>query len=237
MISPRTPRRTLTGLLLPVAFLLAGAADATATGAQCPRDPNWAGSQEMGFTTREVQGRPVLIAEGRIDAAMVPHLEQALSDFSGFEIWLRSPGGDLMTALRMGQALRELGFSTRIPAGWTCAGACTYLFLAGHSRIVEPDGTFMISAHHDASRPMEPPTGDDDTSAERQRRAALLASELVDYLIRMGASRRILSDIAFRLPAAAAEQSSAGRRCLDAAALREYRVVTQDSQAVHNLEK
>ena len=47
----------------------------------CPASPNWSNYREMRFTEQVVNGRPVLLAEGQIDDAMIPRLQAALQHF------------------------------------------------------------------------------------------------------------------------------------------------------------
>src|SRR5690349_19229270 len=61
----------------------------------CPLTPNWSTARQMTFRVMERPGqRPVLLAEGMVDADLIPRLRAALETFQGDEIWLRSSGGD-----------------------------------------------------------------------------------------------------------------------------------------------
>ena len=111
----------------------------------CPAAPGWSTSPQMRFRVHERPGaRPVLIGEGAIDADVVPRLRAAIADFQGSEIWLRSPGGDAQAGNQAGLLIRESGMTTRIPAGWACAGACAFMFLGGMIRSVAPGGVYML---------------------------------------------------------------------------------------------
>src|SRR5688500_16196911 len=97
----------------------------------CPSSPNWSNYPEMRFTVEEIDGRKVLLAEGRVDDNLIPRLQAALQSFQGDEIWLRSPGGNARIGNQAGRIIRESGLQTRIPQGWACFSACNFLFMGG----------------------------------------------------------------------------------------------------------
>jgi hypothetical protein len=107
----------------------------------CPTEPNWSANGQMIFAVRQRPGDgPVLLAEGRIDGAMLPRLEQALKGFRGREIWIRSSGGDTEVGHQAASLIRQYGMATRIPAGWACASACAFMFLGGIIRSIDDGG-------------------------------------------------------------------------------------------------
>jgi hypothetical protein len=182
----------------------------------CPPHPGWSDAGEMRFTVRERAGAPpVLIAEGAIDAGMVMRLEAALAGFSGEEVWLRSIGGDAIAGNRAGMAIRAHGLRTRIPAGWACRGACGFMFMGGTQRHIEPDGLFIVH--------MFTLDGAGD-AGERARTAAVTATEDYDFLLRMGVSPRLLSDVMYRQSAAGTPGDPSTHRCLTPAEIAEYRI-------------
>ena len=142
---------------------------------------------EMRFTVQERPGQaPVLIAEGVIDQNVVPRLQAALDDFRGDEIWLRSPGGYVGADREAGRLIRSRGLRTRVPSGWTCRGACKFMFMGGVERTVEAGGHFVVThvrAHRRSST----------TSSRSGAHRAMIATEDYDYLIRMGVSPRLLT--------------------------------------------
>ena len=198
----------------------------------CPSSPNWSNYPEMRFTVEEIDGRKVLLAEGRIDDNLIPRLEAALESFQGDEIWLRSPGGNARIGNQAGRIIRENGLQTRIPQGWACFSACNFLFMGGFARFVDPGGQFIVHMFtHTSDREAirsQVAQGEDNTIGligDIEQQSALLASEDNDFLIRMGLSRRLLTEVMYRTSAVADSSNRETRRCLTQAELREYNVV------------
>lgn len=198
----------------------------------CPSAPNWSNYPEMRFTVEEIEGRQVLLAEGRIDDNLIPRLQAALQNFQGDEIWLRSPGGNARVGNQAGRIIRDNGLQTRIPEGWACFSACNFLFMGGFARFVDPGGQFIVHMFtHTSDREAirsEVARGEDNTIGligDIEQQSALLASEDNDFLIRMGLSRRLLTEVMYRTSAVADSNNRETRRCLTQAELREYNVV------------
>jgi hypothetical protein len=184
----------------------------------------------------------VLIGEGAIDADVVPRLRAAIADFQGSEIWLRSPGGDAQAGNQAGLLIRASGMTTRIPADWACAGACAFMFMGGMIRNVEPGGVYMMqmftftgdreTIHREFAR------GDQasaDLLTDIARQSAQLATQDTDYLLRMGVSRALLTDIVYRQRAVSGPAGGPTWRCLADAELRRYFVVNE-ARRVHPVE-
>ena len=188
----------------------------------CPANPDWSTHREMRFTAQDVDGRRVLLAEGQIDDDMVQRLEQALRDPQIEEVWLRSPGGNAMVGNRAGRLLRGSGVSTRIPSGWTCFGACAFMFMGGITRQVDDGGFFMVAAGVSDFTEADVAGGGAELANEIAEASALLANDDNDYLIRMGLSRNLLADILHRR-----SEDGSTRRCLSQEELRRYNVVNQ----------
>ena len=198
----------------------------------CPSSPNWSNYPEMRFTVEEIDGRKVLLAEGRIDDNLIPRLQAALESVQGDEIWLRSPGGNARIGNQAGRIIRENGLQTRIPQGWACFSACNFLFMGGFARFVDPGGQFIVHMFtHTSDREAirsQVAQGEDNTIGligDIEQQSALLASEDNDFLIRMGLSRRLLTEVMYRTSAVADSSNRETRRCLTQAELREYNVV------------
>ena len=198
----------------------------------CPSSPNWSNYPEMRFTVEEIDGRKVLLAEGRIDDKLIPRLQAELESFQGDEIWLRSPGGNARIGNQAGRIIRENGLQTRIPQGWACFSACNFLFMGGFARFVDPGGQFIVHMFtHTSDREAirsQVAQGEDNTIGligDIEQQSALLASEDNDFLIRMGLSRRLLTEVMYRTSAVADSSNRETRRCLTQAELREYNVV------------
>ncbi|HEY0013203.1 MAG TPA: hypothetical protein VGB79_10180 [Allosphingosinicella sp.] len=199
----------------------------------CPVSPNWSNYPEMRFTLEEVNGERILLAEGRIDDNLVPRLRRALQEHDPAEIWLRSPGGNARVGNEAGQIIRQSNVPTRIPAGWACFSACNFLFMGGWARFVDPGGHFIVhmfthTANRDAIR-SEVARGVDNTIGligEIEQQSAILASEDHDFLLRMGVSQRLLSQVMYRQPAVAGRAATdrSTRRCLTQEEVRRYNI-------------
>ncbi len=199
----------------------------------CPRNPNWSNNRQMTITPQEVDGRRVLLLEGVIDDNLVPRLEAALREHQDIgEIWLRSPGGNARVGNQAGRIIRENNMITRIPNGWACFSACNFLFMGGIARFVDPGGQFVVHMFtHTGDRATirsEVARGEDNTIGligDIEQQSALLASEDNDFLIRMGVSRLLLTEIMYQQRAVADAQNRSTRRCLTQAEVRRYNVV------------
>jgi hypothetical protein len=233
--------RTLSSLAA-LASLFAGATGAAQQGARmdpvnrtCPLSPNWSTNRQMTFRVMERQGqRPVLLAEGQIDSDLIPRLRAALETFQGDEIWLRSPGGDARVGNQAGTIIRQGNFQTRIPAGWACFSACNSLFMGGTARSVDPGGLFIVhmftfTSDRQAIR-QQVARGENNTIGligDIEQQSAQLASEDNDFLIRMGISRRLLSEVMYSQSAVGEGSDGSTRRCLTQDEVARYNVVTR----------
>ena len=201
----------------------------------CPVNPNWSSYRQMRFTVHERPGqRPVLLAEGMIDDNLIPRLREAVRNFQGDEVWLRSPGGNARIGNQAGQIIRRSDLQTRIPAGWACFSACNFLFMGGIVRFVDPGGLFIVhmftyTADREAIR------GEMSVSEDRATRlingieqgSAMLASEDNVFLVGMGVAPSLLTDVMYRVPVASGPQGRETRRCLTQEQIRRYNVATR----------
>ena len=134
-----------------------------------------------------------LLAQGAMDEGDEKALEQALDAPNAPNVVVfDSPGGSMVTGLRIGQILRERGVDTRLVDRVmgengvlvdrpVCLSACVYAFMGGVNRTVEPNaliGVHQFRAKNDA----------DASQASAQRAMAILGV----YVERMGVDRRIL---------------------------------------------
>ena len=176
----------------------------------------------MRFTIKKLPDRTVLLAEGAIDQALMPRLTKALGSAAIDEIWFRSPGGAATVGNDAGRLIRKMGIPTRVPKGWTCFSACNFMFMGGPVRAVEPGGIFMVHMFtHVGDRAAideEVQKGTDNTIemiGEIEQDSALLASDDNDFLIRMGISRKLLTEIMYQQAAVATKGGNRStRRCL-----------------------
>ena len=201
---------------------VAAAQSANTAGPTCPSDPNWSDYRQMRFTTQDMNGRQVLLAEGEIDEGLILRLEAALGTFTGREIWLRSPGGNERIAKQAGILLRQNGIETRIPAGWACHGACNYVFMGGISRSVDEGGFFIVTRDAPVGFSNVAPADRRALAAEISQQTALMASEDMGYLIRMGISRALATNVLH-----ASDREGATRTCLTQEDMRRYNLVNQ----------
>src|SRR3546814_9750775 len=95
--------------------------------------------------------------------------------------------------------------SDLIPSGWACFSACNFVFMGGQPRLIDPGGVFMVhmfTRTGDRSAiDMSVALGTDATKeliGDIEQDAALLASEDNAFLIKMGVSRKLLTDIMYQ---------------------------------------
>jgi hypothetical protein len=198
----------------------------------CPAQPNWSDYPSMQFSVTTRGSLKVLQAEGRIDSSTPTKLQAALDEYPDVEeIWLRSPGGDARAGTQAGFIVRESGLPTRIPAGWTCFSACNFMFMGGVARFVDPGGVFMVHmfthvGNGSATRQQAQRGGAQTVGliGEIEQASALLATEDNDFLIRMGISRNLLSEIMYQVRAIPAGANRETRRCLTQEEVKRYGV-------------
>lgn len=227
-------RRGITGLAL-AALLSSTWAQAAVDPANptCPKELNFSAHKAMQFALRQEDGMRVLLAEGAIDSGTPARLAAALKKHEPIDqIWLRSPGGDARAGTEAGKLIRQSMAFTRIPDGWACFSACNFVFMGGRGRMIDPGGLFVVHMFtHTSDRgaiEAEVLRGTESTVGligEIEQGSALLASEDNDFLIRMGVSRKLLTDIMYRQKAVK-EQGGDGstRRCLTQAEVFQYKV-------------
>ena len=199
----------------------------------CPKRMNWSTYPQMRFTLDTSNGQRVLRAEGLIDEDVPAKLEDALKTNQPVdEIWLRSPGGIARAGNEAGKIIRKTNIPTRIPPGWACFSACNFMFMGGVIRFVDQGGLFVVHmfthvSDKEAVR-SELAKGTDSAIGligDVEQDSALLASEDNDFLIRMGVSRLLLSEIMYRQRAVADARNRSTRRCLTQQEVRRYNVV------------
>lgn len=221
------------GLLAALA-LLAGAKGMDPVNPTCPAAPDWGPASAMTLTAADKRGKRVLIADGVVDASLPARLAAAISaDERIEEIWLRSRGGDARAGNAAGKIIRSYpGMVTRIPAGWTCFSSCNFVFMGGDRRFVDPGGIFMVhmftyTGQRDVidSAVREGSEGTTQLIGEIEQLSAMLASEDNDFLIRMGISRRLLTEIMYQQAATGGGDNKGQRYCLSQEEAREYNVM------------
>jgi hypothetical protein len=228
-------RLPLAAALLSLAWGQAALAQADPDNPTCPKAMNWSTYRQMRFTLDESGGHRILKAEGLIDEGAPERLQAALAQYDPNkieEIWVRSPGGDARAGNRMGKMIRDAAIPTRIPKGWACFSACNFVFMGGWARFVDEGGIFavhMFTHIVDREALRSEVAGDKaaGTVAGIEQDSALLASEDNDFLIRMGVSRKLLTDVMYKQKAVAeAGADRSTRRCLTQDEVKHYNVVT-----------
>ena len=204
----------------------------------CPSAPDFGPAAPMTLTPVDRNGIRVLIAEGKVDAGLPARLRTAIEkDDQIQEIWIRSGGGDAAAGNAAGKVIRSFpGMLTRIPKGWACFSACNFVFMGGNARVVEPGGVFMVHMFtHTNQRDVIQETIAEGTNAtagligEIEQSSALLASDDNDFLIRMGVSRKLLTDIMYRQQAVKSAENPSTRYCLTQDEVRRYNVMNVES--------
>jgi len=191
----------------------------------CPSAPNWSTNAKMVLTPKMIGSTKILLAEGAVDTGLPERMRKMLTDNPDIsEIWLRSSGGNARAGNETGRVIRESDalIITRIPQGWTCFSACNFVFMGGRARIVEPGAHFMVhmftmtNDRNAINYSIE--MGTDSTVGligEVEQQSALMATEDNDFLIRMGVSRKLLSEIMYKTNAVKTEDGDQStRRCL-----------------------
>jgi hypothetical protein len=195
----------------------------------------------MSVQFEKVSGRRVLKLQGAIAPGVADQLQKAFTAHQPIdEIWLGSSGGDAGEGLKIGKAIRQLGLPTRVPGDWGCASACNFAFLGGPIRTVDDKAVFAVHmftitnsadyrAFVDWSRKAAGADPILNNIARREQASALLASDENDFMIRMGVSRRLLTEIMYRQKADAFDAADKSTlRCLTAAEMATYNVVNAD---------
>ena len=196
---------------------------------------------QMKFNLDDTSGQRILIAEGRIDPGTAVHLSKAIAEAGSVdEVWIRSIGGDAAEGPKLGLVVRKAGLPTRVPEGWGCASACNFMFLGGVIRNIDPGGLYAVHMFTRTTVPGYQGQVDYDRKAaatdavlrdiaEREQASALIASDQNDFMIRMGISRRLLTEVMYQQKAerfATTDRSTI--RCLSSAQLRNYNVDNDD---------
>jgi hypothetical protein len=187
----------------------------------------------MRFTLDTASGQRILKAEGLIDEDVPAKLKDALASNGQIdEIWLRSPGGVARAGNEAGKVIRASGIPTRIPDGWACFSACNFMFMGGAVRFVDPGGLFIVhmfthvgdkeAVKSELSKGTDKAIG---LIGDVEQDSALLASEDNDFLIRMGVSRKLLTEVMYQQKAVASgSDDKSTRRCLTSAEAVKYNV-------------
>jgi hypothetical protein len=188
----------------------------------------------MMFRVQTNGSKRVLVAEGGIDENAASRLDKAIRDALPLdELWFRSPGGVASQGPAIGHVVRKYGIQTRVPSGWWCVSACNFAFLGGPIRRIDPGGVYAVhmftvvnNERYVSDLTKDKTYGDLlDRIARREQQSALTASEQNDFLIRMGVSRKLLTEVMYRQKANRTKGDRSTIRCLTSYELQRYNVV------------
>jgi hypothetical protein len=204
--------------LIPVLGLLAVLADSAT--AQTFRAGAMA-FRRAAFSTADRGNIEWLVADGEITADTPKEFRRFIATDGGvsqgarLEIYLNSPGGNLIGALQLGEEIREFGFGTRVartvPAGQPslyggesetdgpghCYSACAFAFLGGKWRIANGGslGVHQTYFKEAITEPNAPKFTARDFSAEQ-----LIEGLVIEYVLKMGVDPRFLTYAASTVP-------------------------------------
>lgn len=229
--------------------LCAGEAAVAQQHSTCPAIPTpaqFGPLDRMTVAVRKIGRDRVLALEGAIDANTPALVARAIADNPGVaEIWLRSPGGHAAAGNATAAIIRKSGLPVRVPSGWWCISACNFLFFGGAIRMIDPGGQFavhMATTVNDeryqarvgelAKRGAK--EGVLEEIARREQSTAILTADDIDVILRMGISRKLLSEVMYAQRADAFRDGRAidgpveTYRCLTRAEMVRYNVVNTD---------
>ena len=138
-------------------------------------------------------GRWLIYLDGFIDTGAAGRLERLLESrgIDAATVYLNSPGGHLVEAMRLGREIRARGFDTVVaarsadsvaPRPGLCYSACPFAFAGGVRRSLEPGSS--LGVHRAANRvPVADEAGFQGT----------VASQASDYLAEMGVSAGLVA--------------------------------------------
>lgn len=166
----------------------------------------------MEFSIVDSPAGKVLMVAGEVfagDAARLQGYLQSAPTVS--EIWLDSPGGDAAEGPKIGRVIRQARLGTRVGAGYMCASSCTFAFLGGVVRRVEPGALYAVHTFFADQRPDSYLRGLNDGGRsteqrlrvfreqvhEQERSNAMLAGELQLYGQQMGVARAFMTNVVF----------------------------------------
>jgi hypothetical protein len=101
----------------------------------------------------------VITVEGPLDSIDGDQFAAKAASVRSAIVALSSDGGNLVAALRIGEAIRREGFSTFVPDGRRCASACALVWLAGVERFIGADASISFHAAYGAASGTETGVG------------------------------------------------------------------------------
>jgi hypothetical protein len=141
--------------------------------------------QERCIDGIEPRCQPVILGIGFLDKDAANSFKSVAQRVpKGSWVALSSQGGNLISGLQLGMAIRELGLNTTIGSTdyspLECYSACAYAFLGGQSRYIPNGGRYGLHQFKGQTKEIN--------QADTQKISVILAN----YLDRMGVDRRLL---------------------------------------------
>jgi hypothetical protein len=100
----------------------------------------------------ETPDRPsVVVVEGSFAVFDEDQFAAKAASLSSAFVVFSSDGGSLLAGLRIGEAIRRMGFSTIVPDGRRCASACALAWLGGVERFIGTSGKISFHAAYDSA--------------------------------------------------------------------------------------
>lgn len=172
-------------------------------------------ADEMTFTLAESGGTRWITAEGEMTEATPDRFlrflqDNGLADSGGeLAVYFDSPGGNLMSGIKLGGLIRKQGLHTSIgrtlPAHaggkalrpGKCASACSFAFLGGTVRSAR-GGELGVHQFYDSAALADPTARSFDASAMSTQQ--LIGAIIINFVVRMGVDPRVASIAASTMP-------------------------------------
>jgi hypothetical protein len=104
--------------------------------------------------------RPIVVmVEGSLVAVDEDQFATKAASLPSAFVAFSSDGGSLVAGLRIGEAIRQKGFSTIVPDGRRCASACALAWLGGVGRFIGADARIGFHATYDPDSDRESGVG------------------------------------------------------------------------------
>ncbi len=92
------------------------------------------------FTLQGGTDTAVIVFSGSVETGDLKKFQMISENARNATLILSSPGGRLAEGLKIGDAIRRKGYTTKVVGGSFCASACGFMWLAGERRVLEGDG-------------------------------------------------------------------------------------------------
>ncbi|MBB4064403.1 hypothetical protein GGR23_001580 [Gellertiella hungarica] len=130
-------------------------------------------------------GPPLLLIRGEFEFSDSPAiLEREAGATGATVVTFDSNGGNVVSAMAFGRAIRALGLSTIQLRSSQCASACTLAFIGGVTRLAEPGS---MGVHQSSFSPEDDIDGHVAVAAVQA-----MTSQIMTYMIEMGVDPKLL---------------------------------------------